>query len=129
MKTFISFSLGLLILCTVTACQEDQEASLSSDKVTYEVITTSGNWYGEYITESGEKDCICSQPLASSGWTYTFQTTSKPFELHIDATTECCADQADAPDVTTNIYVNDVLVASNTSNWAKGVASADFILE
>jgi hypothetical protein len=99
-------------------------------QVKYEVLSASDKWYGEYINESGVKICNCSQPLESSGWTYSFTVPEKPFTLHLDATIECsCAGLAGAPDITTNIYVDGNLVASNTSNWAPGVASADFEVE
>ncbi len=127
MKNFTAFLLVLLL--TATACQEEEVANRPITKVVYEVLTTSGDWFGEYTIETGEKVCICESPLAPSGWRYAFEVTSQPIELHIDASSECCHGQTNAPDVTTNIYVNDTLVASNTSNWAPGVASADYRIE
>ena len=69
------------------------------------------------------------EPLPASGWTYSFEVTDKPFTLHIDATCDSGSGIPGSPDVTTNIYVDNELVASNTSNWAPGVASADFVVK
>ena len=110
-----------------TACQDDAPTDVSTKMVVYEVITSSGNWFGSYHTETGENRCVCKPPLAPSGWQYTFEA-SAPFELHLDATAERYAGTADAPQVTTNIYVAGELVATNTSNWASGVASADYTI-
>ncbi|MGB3850910.1 MAG: hypothetical protein WA958_13145 [Tunicatimonas sp.] len=116
----------LALLIGTAACQDDAPTDTSTKTVVYEVITDSGNWFGSYTTETGENYCICGPPLAPSGWRYSFEVSTVPFELHVDATVECCADRPDAPDVTTNIYVDGKLVVSNTSNWAPGVASADY---
>ena len=116
-----------MLLAIVTACQDDAPAN-ATKTVVYEVITSSGNWFGSYTTETGENYCICKPPLAPSGWRYSFEVFTVPFELHVDATAECCADRPDAPDVTTNIYVDGELAATNTSNWAPGVAAADYTL-
>ncbi|MBL7872877.1 MAG: hypothetical protein JNM78_14770 [Cyclobacteriaceae bacterium] len=121
--------LSCLLILMLAACKDDA-VEITSAGVTYEVLTTSGNWYGEYIDETGKKICFCSQPLPVGGWTHSFAVSTKPFTLHIDGTTECvCMGQMGAPDVTTNIYVNKKLVATNTSNWAPGNASADFVIE
>lgn len=116
----------LLLLIVIAACQDEAPVGEPVKTVVYEVITTSGQWYGEYITETGEKQCVCTPPLAPSGWRYSFEVSSAPFDLHLDATSECCSDTPDAPEVTTNIYIDGELVATNTSNWAPGVASADY---
>jgi len=51
--------------------------------------------------------------------------------LHIDATSDCglLEDWSKLPDATSSIYVNGELVATNTSNWAPGVSSADYVIE
>ena len=121
------FLFGVLLF--LFACDDDT-GEIALTQVKYEVLTSSGNWYGEYIIETGEKVCICGPPLKSNGWTYSFRVKDKPFTLHIDATSECiCTGDPGAPDVTTNIYVDNKLVATNTSNWAPGVASADFVIK
>ena len=120
-------ALSALLLFAVFACEKDEPAPVD---VKYEVLTESGDWHGEYINEKGEKTCFCEIPLPSNGWTYTFTVKERPFTLDIDATTDSSiSGQAGAPDVTTNIYVNDKLVATNTSNWAPGVASSDFVVK
>lgn len=114
----------------IWACQNDGE-NVITYQVKYEVVTSSGKWHGEYITEAGEKVCICTaSQLEASGWTYQFSVTKLPFILHIDATTsEASFGTPDAPDVTTNIYVDNKLVSANTNNWAKGVASSDYTIQ
>jgi len=119
--------LSALLAFAVLACNEKDEPAID---VKYEVLTESGDWYGEYINELGEKICFCEIPLPTNGWTYSFKVKERPFTLHIDATTDnSLSGQAGAPDVTANIYVNNELVATNTSNWAPGVASADHVVK
>jgi hypothetical protein len=118
-----------LALLSIWSCQEDVRPTKT--KVKYEVLVTSGNWVGEYLVETGAKVCTCDEPqaLKPSGWILEFDVTTKPFVLHLDASTDCiCRGDAGAPDVTTNIYVDNKLVATNKSNWAPGVASADFTI-
>jgi hypothetical protein len=123
----------VLFICSlaVCACQDDVD-TIKTYQVKYEVITTSGKWFGEYIVETGEKLCTCNDTelLKPSGWKLEFQVkTNRPFDLHIDGTTDGDFGNPGAPDVTTNIYVNNKLVATNTSNWAPGVASADYVIK
>lgn len=124
-------SILVLILFHAISCKED-EPVVSKSHVKYEVLASSGLWVGEYIVGSGEKLCTCdeSSPLKPSGWIYEFDVTTKPFVLHIDASTDCiCRGDVGAPDITTNIYVNNVLVESNSHVWAPGVVSSDYIIE
>lgn len=107
-----------LIIFTQLSCTEDEKVTYD---IKYEVLTASGEWFGEYIIETGEKLCNCDHPLLPSGWTYSFQVTKTPFVAHIDATSTCWCH-----DVTTNIYVNNKLVVTNTSNWGLGLSSADY---
>ena len=123
------FVLVIVLFSAFTGCSRDDPEASDPVRIKYEVIVRSGNWYGEYIDETGEKACFCAQPLPGSGWTYSFEITEKPFILHIDATAEYNPGTPDAPDVTTSIYVNNELVISNTSNWAPGVASADYVVK
>ena len=124
----MKYAILFLLLVTIS-CNDESPDAQPPVTVKYEVITSEGLWFGEYIVQSGEKDCICSPPLGENGWTYSFEVNEIPFTLHIDATTEINFGSPGAPDVTTNIYVNDILVATNTSNWAPGVASADYVIE
>ena len=121
--------LCILLTAVIISCDEDANEEKPSVQVKYEVITTSDGWFGEYIIETGEKLCTCPYTILPSGWTYSFKATDIPFILHIDATTEKNFGEVGAPDVTTNIYVNNKLVATNTSNWAPGVTSADYVIE
>lgn len=118
----------LLALICIVGCREEENPPTVSVK--YEVITTSGPWFGEYIDGTGTKICTCnSQLLLPNGWTLEFNVAMRPFVLHIDATAGTNVGQNNMPDVTTNIYVDNKLVATNTSNWAQGVASADWVIE
>ena len=130
MKKLIHLAV-LIIGLTVSGCTKEEDDPTPDFTVKYEVTTASGDkWYGEYINETGEKICLCtSQQLATSGWTYTFSAKA-PFVLHIDATAESpFFGTENAPDVTTKIYVNGEVVATNTSRWAKGVTSSDHELK
>jgi hypothetical protein len=119
--------LSVFLFFSILSCNEKDEPAVD---VKYEVLTETGDWFGEFIDESGEKVCFCEIPLPANGWIYTFQVKDRPFTLHLDATTDSSlSGQAGAPDVTANIYVNDKLVVTNTSNWAPGVASADYVIK
>lgn len=118
----------LTITALVIACSKETPEITNPTLIEYKVTVTSGNWYGEYISETGEKICFCKPPLPASGWTYSFEVSEKPFTLHIDATAEVNLGKPEAPDVTTSIYVDNILVVSNTSNWAPGVASSDYVV-
>ena len=118
--------LPFFVLLTMLACGDDEDAG---HQITYEVLSASPLWYGEYIDETNTKVCNCTPPLLETDWTYSFRV-SAPFEAHIDATVgEGETDTPDTPSITTNIYVDGKLVASNTDNWVKGVASADYLVE
>lgn len=120
--------LCLLIFVTLESCnQEEPEPKVF--EVKYEVKSADSHWHGEYIIETGEKVCNCNMPYLEANWTTTFRV-KKPFTLHIDASVNSTLPGTySTPDITTNIYVNDSLVVSNTSNWIKGVASADYELK
>ena len=125
MKTGILF---VVLMFLALSCKDP--ATDPPAMIKYEVLTAEGNWYGEYISETGERICFCAPPLPPSGWTYSFIVKKKPFTLHIDATSDCaCITQTYSPDVTANIYVDNKLVATNTSNWAPGLASADYVVK
>jgi len=119
---------GFFVLIGIFGACKDESNKIKAE-VTYEVITASGRWFGEYINETGEKVCNCKPPLLSGDWKYTFKVF-KPFVAHIDATTDSpLYNTSNAPDVTTNIYVNKELVATNTSRWTKGATSSDYELK
>ena len=124
-KLLLAFTISMVI----ASCKSPEVSD--PVEIKYEVLTEYGNWYGEYIDETGERICFCKPPLPDSGWTYTFTVSSMPFDAHIDATYDCpgCGDTTSIPDVTTNIYADNILVAHNTSNWAPGVASSDYTVK
>jgi|GEM_PF-2778017 len=123
MKTQILIRISALVLSIfMLSCQEEE----TTYTVKYEVITTAPGWYGEFINEKGERECKCAPPAYQSGWERTFKVQA-PFTLHIDGFVDGFeTGKPETPDLTTNIYVNGELVAGNTSNWTKGVASADY---
>lgn len=120
----------LSLICILFGCSEESNKPNPVNHVKYEVITSTGKWFGEYIVKSGQKICTCdeTEQLKPTGWTYLFDVTTTPFTLHIDATTETNFGNPGTPDVTVNIYVNEILVETNTNNWAPGVTSADFVI-
>lgn len=133
-KVYFKLLLSSLFLLS---CNNDDDSPKVVAKVMYEVITSNNeNWHGEYINENNEKLCLCNSEVFSpgdllfqaSGWTYEFDVSSdSPFVLHIDAAS-ISNDLVDV-DVTTNIYVNGELVATDTNRWADGATSSDFTIE
>ncbi len=128
MKKHVFLAVCLMAFGCKTATSDDPVKTYS---VKYEVITgDQGKWFGEYINEVNTKVCLCTaDQLKSNGWVYQFSITKKPFVLHIDATTEKNFGNPGAADVTSNIYVDGKLVASNTNKWAPGVTSADYTIQ
>lgn len=122
MKKLLLF-LSVLSLA-MTACKGDGDVAPKSEiKLAYEVITSSGKWFGEYFDASGKR--IQTNPLEQeSGWKYEFKVGEAPFQMFLNATSSCsCFGTASSPDVTINFYVNDKLVKTERNNWAKGVTS------
>lgn len=127
----------LTIVVLLISCKKDETpAPPRPDEVlvTYEVITSSGTWYGEYYKYNGERG-YTSAPGApfvatASPWRYSFKPASRPMYIYCHGTSTChCSGTPTSSDVTVNLYVNDKLVASETNNWAKGVTSAIYWLQ
>ena len=94
----------------------------------YEVITSNGGWFGDYIDSTGTK--LSSGGSLPGGWKYKFKLKTLPFDIHVDATTTCnCQSTPNAPDITINFYSNGELFKTSTNTWAKGVASLDFHMQ
>jgi hypothetical protein len=108
-------------------CKKHTTGKLPTYKLTYEVITSSGSWFGEYKDSTGNH--IQTSTSMPSGWKYTFYLKSLPFAMFVNATTTCvCAASPSSPDVTINFYSNDTLFKTETNTWAKGVTSLEFEL-
>lgn len=108
--------------------KENNEKKTLNYNLEYEVITSSGNWFGEYIDSTGTK--LSSNGNLPSHWRYKFKLKSLPFDLHVDATTTCsCQSTSDAPNITINFYSNGEVFKTSTNTWAKGVASLDFHMQ
>lgn len=121
LRTVVASCLCLIIL----SCQKEKPLKEVNYTLVYEVITTGGSWFGEYIDSSGKK--VSSNGPLPSGWKYTFKKAALPFDMHVDATVNCsCQGSANSPDVTINFYSNGELFKTSTNTWAKGVASLDF---
>jgi hypothetical protein len=91
--------------------------------MTYEVITSSGKWFGEYFDQTGARAYTNPSELPS-GWKYEIKTDKLPFQMFLNATSSCvCFGTSTSPDITINFYVNDKLVKTEKNNWAKGVTS------
>jgi hypothetical protein len=124
----------LLVNCSLfLSCSRSNDPSPNPPQpetlVTYEVITSSGTWFGEYFNDKQQRlytndatsGVVFPQP---SGWKYTFKPAAFPFQMFCHATTTCqCSGTPTSPDVTINFYVNGILVKSETNNWAKGVTT------
>lgn len=134
MKTLVLLILALGSL--FFSCTREHQAPPRPDmnNITYEVITSSGTWFGEYFNEKQER-LYTSPPggvfvAQASGWKFNFRPTFKPIQLYCHATSTCiCSGTATSPDVRVNIYVDGNLVATNTNNWAKGVTSVVYDLQ
>lgn len=120
--------LFLLIFILASSCSEDDNAPI---EVTYEVITENGAfWTGEFVNENGERITTISLDgffteteghRMPSGWKYTFNPKVQPIELLIAASSECrqCLNnnpEAGRPSITSNIYINNKLVWTETDN-------------
>jgi hypothetical protein len=131
MKKLIFLSLVgcSLFLCCRPSNDPNPNPPQPETLVTYEVITSSGTWFGEYFNDKQER--LYTHDVASgvvfpqpSGWKYTFKPATLPFQMYCHATTTCqCSGTSTSPDVTINFYVNGKLMKSETNNWAKGVTS------
>ncbi len=123
----------LLISFSVSSCDKDQNnVPPANHVVKYEVLTSSGDWFGEWVDENNKKVVMTQAPLNKSGWTFTFSPKTYPIELNCHATADCgtCnSTRTASPDVTVNVYVDDKLVKTEINNWAKGVTTALFKLE
>jgi hypothetical protein len=134
---------SLLIFATVAflvSCKKDEVPTPPRPDevlVTYEVITSSGTWFGEYYKYNGERGY--TSPPGSPGdpfvptpspWRYSFKPASRPMYIYCHGTSTCiCSGTPTSPDVTVNLYVDGRIVASETNNWAKGVTSALYWLQ
>jgi hypothetical protein len=124
MKLIYAFSFCLLFF----NCKKYAEEKPLEYTLTYEVITSSGTWFGEYKDSTGQH--VQTGLAMPSGWTYTFKLKSLPFEMFINATTSClCSGGPSSPDVIINFYSNGGLFKTDTNTWAKGVTSLGFELK
>jgi hypothetical protein len=120
MKKLFAFCLSL---CLGLYSCEQKNVDVQEYTLTYEVITSSGKWFGEYNDTKGTK--VQTNPLElESGWKYNIKTTKLPFQMFLNATSSCvCFGTATSPDITINFYVDGKLVKTEKNNWAKGVTS------
>jgi hypothetical protein len=116
----------ILALClSFIHCKKHTENKPLDYTLTYEVITSSGTWFGEYKDSTGQQ--IQTGLAMPSGWKYTFKLKNLPCEMFVNATVSCiCSGSPTSPDVTINFYSNGDLFKTETNTWAKGVASLGF---
>ena len=119
----------LLVFSMFSACKKNTvELKPLEYTLSYEVITSSGTWFGEYNDSTGKH--ASTNNSMPSGWKYTYKLKSLPFDMFINATSTCvCSGTATSPDVTINFFSNGTLFKTVTNNWAKGVTSLDFHLQ
>lgn len=134
MKKFITLllaSFSLFLSCTPT---NDPNSPQRIPLATIEVITSSGTWVGEWFNAKGERIGTAGpngEPtFMPSGWKLSFRPQKLPFELfcNAEAATGLVGSPA-SPDVTVNLYVDGIRVASETNKYAKGVTTADYIIQ
>lgn len=120
------FSL-LIILSSCT--KEEPQLPVIIPEVTYEVVTSSGNWFGEWRDANGKLTGSDVKSSYESGWVRTFTPNALPFELNCRASTSVfTVNPSGAPDVTVNLYIDGKLVASETNRFGVGITQAKFQL-
>lgn len=115
----ISIVIAALIF---SACSRfETEISLGEYRITYEVETEYGDWYGSYLGSQGEV-CLCEEPFQASEWTHTFSTNEIPQNLFIEVTSEFHEDTTlvDKPDITASIFINGELIDIQTNSIDDG---------
>ncbi|MBC7827534.1 MAG: hypothetical protein H7122_07305 [Chitinophagaceae bacterium] len=119
----------LLSLCLfLIQCKKRIPEKSLSFNLTYEVITSSGTWFGEYTDSTGQR--AQTNAAIPGGWRYSFQINELPFEMFVGATASClCSTSPSSPDVTINFYSNGSLFKTETNTWAKGVTSLFFKIQ
>lgn len=111
MKGLYFISICLILF----SCKKETTKKQLDYILTYEVITSSGTWFGEYTDSTGER--VSTTYTMPSGWTYTFKLKSMPFEMFTGATSTClCPDLANSPGVTINFYSNGTLFKTEKNN-------------
>lgn len=107
----------LVVLLIGSACSRfETEITLGQYRITYEVETEYGDWYGSYLGSTGEV-CICEEPYQAGEWTHTFSTNEIPQNLFIEATSELFEDTTivNKPDITASIFINGELIDIQTN--------------
>jgi hypothetical protein len=105
-------------------CRDNNSAKqIPKECLNYEVITSSGNWNGEYDDASGTRVNIhCSQVV---GFIRSYQITGCLIcSSFAEADCPPCDGTRDpSPDVSIDFYVDGKQVKTSTNAWAKGVNS------
>lgn len=123
-------SMLILSFLFLSCGKDNNNAPPINHEVKYEVTTSSGEWFGEWIDGSNKREVMTTPPWNKSGWSTTFVPTTYPIDLTCHATTTCiCKSTSSSPDVTVNVYVDGKLVKTETNNWSKGVTTAVYKLE
>ena len=118
---FRIISMTFVILSTSSCSRFESEISLGQYRITYEVETEYGDWFGTYLSSSGEV-CVCEESYQSSGWTHTFSSNQIPGNIFVEASSEYYEDttRTDIPDITASIYVNGELIDRRVNYIADG---------
>ena len=122
--------LNVIIVASLlfSSCSKfDSEVSLGDYRITYQVVTENGEWFGSYIGVDGEV-CLCEAPYQNSEWSYIFTTNEIPSKLSLQATSEFFDEtrMTDFPDVTVSIYINGDLKDIQTNSIADGKSEASY---
>jgi hypothetical protein len=121
--------LFLLVIFAIACEDETTETRNGEKEVTYEVITSRDLWFGEWFNNKGEReysqkgDALPDYIGSASGWKYTYKATP-PFSMMCHATTVLEPNTPNSPSVTVKLYLDGILVKTETDNWAKGVTTA-----
>lgn len=122
-RIWICFLFMLFCSCS----KFESEVSLGQYRITYRVVTESGDWFGTYLGLD-EEICLCEAPYQPGDWSYTFTSNNIPSKLSISATSELFDDSGiiNKPDVTVSIYINGELMNIQTNSIADGKANATY---
>jgi hypothetical protein len=114
-----------MIMC-FSCSNFEEELSLGEHKVTYMVLTESGDWFGQYIDKRGDTVRLHEEPFQHGEWTHSFVTHTLPDILFIEASSEQFPDSTilDKPDITASLYVDGELIETKTNSIMDGKTEA-----
>jgi hypothetical protein len=113
-KLYTVFLILIAAISAILSCSKSGSSG-SGDNVTYEVITSGGTWSGDYFDDSNGSMQLKLVNNLPSGWKYSF---SVPKGNHVGLVLSALPDNSGSGEnVTANIYVNGVVVATDSGKF------------